>query len=63
MSVYSTLEITRKEAEEMVSRVRALKDKSVELLSDEELDKELHEYVYSQNYPEIVGVLHNYIIN
>lgn len=62
MSSYTTKEITREEAEEMVSAVRAKKDRSVKALSDKELDSELHEYVYSEEYPNEVGVLYNYII-
>ena len=62
MSAYSTLTITREEAEEMVQKCRMRKDRSVKALSDEELDTELHEYVYSENYRDEVGFLHNYII-
>jgi len=62
MSAYSTLTISRKQAEHMVKRVRERNDKSVESLSDEDLDKELHEYVYSEKYTDIVGLLFNYQI-
>ena len=62
MSSYSTLDITRKEAERMVKAVRAKKDRSVEALTLEELDAELHEYVYSGQHTDEVGLLHNYII-
>lgn len=62
MSVYTTLTISRKQAEHMVKRVRARNDRSVESLSDEDLDKELHEYVYSEKYTDIVGLLYNYQI-
>lgn len=61
MSAYSTKTITRKEAERMVRAVRAKKI-SISGLTNEELDNELHEYVYSENYPDEVGVLYNYII-
>ena len=61
MSAFSTLEIDRKEAEEMVRAVRAKRrDDPVSQLSDEALMDELHEYVYSERHTEIVGVLHNY---
>lgn len=62
MSAYSTLDITRKEAERMVALCRLKKDKSVSRLTKEELDKELHEYVYSEEYTDIVGLLYNYYI-
>ena len=62
MSVYSTQYITRKEAEDMVKAVRMKLDRGVEALSDEELDKELHEYVYSDAHADIVGLHYNYII-
>lgn len=61
MSAYSTKEITRAEAEEMVIKCRMRKI-DVSALSDRELDDELHEYVYSENYTDIVGILYNYII-
>ena len=64
MSAYSTREITREEAEEMVRRVRAKirgRDR-ISLMTDEELDTELHEYVYSEKHNEIVGCLYNYMI-
>lgn len=62
MSAYSTKEITREEAEKMVLECRAKKYNPVKHLTDRELDEELHEYVYSENYDDIVGVLYNYII-
>lgn len=62
MSAYSTREVTREEAERMVQECRMKKDRSVKALSDEELDAELHEYVYSERYKDIVGLLYNYII-
>jgi len=62
MSAYTTLTITREQAEDMVQKVRCKKDRSVNALSDEELDKELHEYVYSGKYTDIVGFLYNYTI-
>ncbi len=62
MSAYSTIVIDREEAEKMVREVRAKKNDPVSQLSDEELDKELHEYVYSENYQAIVGCCKNYTI-
>ncbi len=62
MSAYSTIDITREEAERMVEECRMKKDRSVKALSKEELDRELHEYVYSENYTDIVGHLYNYMI-
>ena len=64
MSAYSTKDITRKEAEDMVRAVR-LKIKpldDVSKLTTQELDDELHEYVYSEEHTEIVGTLYNYDI-
>lgn len=46
----------------MVEECRMKKDRSVKALSNEELDRELHEYVYSENYTDIVGLLYNYNI-
>ena len=62
MSAYSTKDITRTEAEAMVRALRALKDDPVSKLSIDDLDAELHDYVYSEKYTEIVGVLTNYNI-
>jgi len=62
MSAYSTKDISREEAEKMVEMCRLKNDRSVKALSNEELDKELHEYVYSENYTDIVGLLYNYNI-
>jgi len=62
MSAYSTITITRQEAENMVRAAREKRNRSVQLLSNEELDQELHEYVYSENYTDIIGVLYNYNI-
>jgi hypothetical protein len=62
MSAYTTLTISREQAERMVKRVRERNDKSVESLSNEELNKELHDYVYSEKYTDIVGLLFNYEI-
>ena len=64
MSAFSTKDITRAEAEEMVRTVRRKLHPADEVsrLSDEELDGELHEYVYSEEHTEIVGVLYNYNI-
>ena len=63
MSAYSTKNINREEAERMVQECRNKKDRSVQCLSKEELDSELHEYVYSEEYTDIVGTLYNYSIN
>lgn len=62
MSIYSTLDITREEAERMVLACRMRKDRRLASLTNEELDKELHEYVYSHDYEDIVGGFYNYII-
>lgn len=66
MSIYSTLTITRERAEEMVLACRMKNDRSVKILSDEELDAELHEYVYSNEgthrYDDIIGWAYNYSI-
>lgn len=63
MSAYSTKTISRQEAEDMVRAVRAKRiDDPVSSLSRRELDDELHEYVYSGNHADIVGVLQNYMI-
>lgn len=64
MSAYSTKYINREEAERMVreARVKNRIQDAVSLLTDEQLDDELHEYVYSGKYNDVVGVLYNYII-
>ena len=62
MSAYSTIYITREQAEDMVMAVRRKKERPLSHLTVEELDKELHEYVYSENYPDEVGFLRNYNI-
>lgn len=66
MSIYSTQYINREEAERMVLACRAMNDKSVQGLTDEELDSELHDYVYSNEhshkYDSIIGWAYNYII-
>lgn len=64
MSAYSTKNITRSEAEDMVRAVRKKRQPvdAVSLLTDEELDEELHKYVYSEKHTDIVGVLYNYNI-
>lgn len=63
MSAYSTESITREEAENLVKQVRAKLDRSVKVLSDEELLEELHEYVYSEEHWDILPCLINYQIN
>lgn len=63
MSSYTTKTISRAEAEKMV-RLARQKYKLVEIenMSDDHLGNELHKYVYSEKYTDIVGVLYNYII-
>ena len=63
MSAYTTIDITRKTAEDMVRKVREKQQDPVSQLSDKELDKELHKYVYSGQHSDIVGVLYNYKIH
>ncbi len=60
MSAYSTRDVTR--AERMVQMCRLKKDRSVKALSDDDLNSELHDYVYSERYTDIVGLLYNYNI-
>lgn len=61
MSSYSTKTITRDEARRMIIECRNRKP-SVFKMTDRELDVELHEYVYSEDYTDILGVLYNYNI-
>lgn len=67
MSIYSTLYVTREKAEEMVRQCRLIGNRDdISKMSDEELDDELHSYVYgnemSHKYDEAIGWAHNYII-
>lgn len=68
MSIYSTKDITRKEAEEMVRKCREIEARPIDIYSmtDEQLDEELHKYVYanenSGKYSEAVGYANNYMI-
>lgn len=65
MSAYTTIEITRQQAEEMVLACRN-KGKNInvfQMMSNEELVRELHKYVYSGDYNDIVGVFYNYELN
>ena len=62
MSAYSTRCITRKEAEELVMACRHKHDRSAKVLSDDELSSELHTYVYSDKYADILGFLINFMI-
>ena len=66
MSAFSTRDIKREEAEEMVRKCRLIgKRDDVSLMSNEDLDEELHSYVYSNEngkYDDVVGVLYNYCI-
>ena len=62
MSVYSTRCITRKEAEELVMACRFKNDRSARVLSDDELSSELHTYVYSDKYMDILGCFTNFMI-
>jgi len=68
MSIYSTLYIDRERAEKMVRDCRNLeKIDDVSQMSLQELDEELHKFVYSNEnsnkYTDIVGYANNYIIN
>lgn len=69
MSIYSTQNISREEAEKLVLACRAKNDRSVKALSIGELDAELHQYVYARtdgNAPQFSDVLPwgiNYIID
>ena len=63
MSVWSTIDISRQSAEDYVRRIRAKSAVDpVKLLSDAELDKELHEYVYSERHTDVLGVCYNFNI-
>lgn len=63
MSAYSTLDITREEAIRMIRAVRAKNEVDpLVTMTNEQLDEELHEYVYSEAHTDIVGLLHNYRI-
>jgi len=62
MSVYSTRSITRKEAEELVMACRYKHDRSAKALSNDELNSELHTYVYSDKYMDILGCFTNFMI-
>ncbi len=63
MSAYSTRTITRKEAIRMIIACRnKYKGEPTIEVSNKELDAELHKYVYSEEYTDIVGVLNNYEI-
>lgn len=64
MSAYSTKTITREDAERMVRTCRAKKmgGDAVSCLTNEELDSELHDYVYSERHTDVVGCLYHYII-
>ena len=68
MSIYSTLYIDRESAENMVRKCRDLEKKKDDIsqMSLQELDEELHKFVYSNEdsnkYTEIVGYANNYII-
>jgi len=68
MSSYTTINITREKAERMVRECRNLDRKDeISLMSKDELDRELHRYVYSEDngykYRNIIGFLYNYNIN
>ena len=64
MSAYTTKNITREEAEKMVldCRNKGKNKNELQMLSNKELDDELHYYVYSEEYNDIVGFLYNYNI-
>ena len=61
MSAYTTERITRAQAEKLVQQCRQKDDRSVKALTDEQLDAELHAYVYAGKHTDIVRVLTNYI--
>lgn len=62
MSIYSTQYIDRERAEELVQKCRLKNDRSLAALTNEELDSELHTYVYSGKYDDILGFGYNFII-
>lgn len=64
MSAYSTLDISRDKAIHMIREVRKklAPPDDLEQMSYEQLDRELHKHVYSEEHPEIFGTLYNYNI-
>lgn len=62
MSAYTTRNITREEAVRMIWDCRNKRRSNLSELSNRELDEELHKYVYSEEYEDIVGFLYNYNI-
>ena len=58
MSIYSTQDITRERAIELLEEIRIeeLKDKTLNGLSNDELEKKLNQYTYSENYRDILGL-------
>ena len=65
MSIYSTRHISRDEAERIVilCRIKDMGlDRKIRALSDEILDNELHRYVYSNKYNDIIPSCENYMI-
>jgi hypothetical protein len=64
MGAYSTIDISRETAEDMVRKIRAKINPidDVSRLSHDELDKELREYANSGKHDEICGFLLNYNI-
>ena len=61
MSIYTTKDITREKAEDMIMQCRA-KTNQLSRLSDTELDTLLHEYVYSEEHDDVFGWGHNFNI-
>lgn len=65
MSEYSTRDITREQAIQMIKECRELSQPNdLAAMTDGELDDELHKYVYSgdKKYEKVVGILYNYLI-
>ena len=61
MSAYSTKRITRKEAEDLYRQI-LMKQLNFASMSDIELAEILDKYSYSEEHKDILGVLHNFLI-
>lgn len=61
MSSYSTREISREQAEEMLREIESKKIR-FEHLSNHQLEKILDELAYSEEHTDVLGVLYNFII-
>ena len=59
MSAFSTIEITREEAEEKVLKI-LMKEFNFRDLSNYELFEKLNQYAYSEEHTDILGVLNNF---